>query len=714
MDDLRNTGGQRRRNKPLHVLALVIFGVVLNLFGAHLVSSLGLPLYLDAVGTVFAAVLGGYLPGILAGYIANLINGLTDSVNIFYGSVNAMIGVVAAFYAQKGYWKRPFKSLLTVPVLAIVGGGLGSLLTWCLFGYSVNPDNPSGKLTMFLISSGGFNEFSGQLIGDVTADLLDKAVTVLCASGLYRLVPRRWHELFLLSGWWQAPMSKEELRTVERQDLRSVSLRTKILAIITVTVMLVTVGFSFVFTLLYHNLMLEEHMILATGVTNLAVSAIDPERVDEYIELGEAAPGYLETERQLYAIRDSSVDIEYVYVYKILPDGCHVVFDLDTEDLPGAEPGELVPFDESFAEYIPDLLAGKPIEPLVTNDTYGWLLTVYAPVYDSQGNCRCYAAADISMLRVTAGEAGFMARVISLSLGVFLITLFVALWFAEYNIVLPINTMTAAAGAFAYDSEKARAASVQHFRSLDIRTGDEIENLYKAVGKTMDDTVRYVEELNTKSETITRMQNGLIMVLADMVESRDQCTGDHVQKTATYVKVIMEHMRKLGIHADEITDKFFEDVVASAPLHDVGKIHVSDAILNKPGRLTDEEFAIMKTHTTAGREIIDMTIKVVGGESGYLGEARHLSSCHHERWDGKGYPDGLKGEDIPLSARIMAVADVFDALVSRRVYKAPFSFEAAMDIIREGSGTQFDPEVVRAFVDAEDEVRAISETFIDK
>jgi HD-GYP domain-containing protein (c-di-GMP phosphodiesterase class II) len=134
---------------------------------------------------------------------------------------------------------------------------------------------------------------------------------------------------------------------------------------------------------------------------------------------------------------------------------------------------------------------------------------------------------------------------------------------------------------------------------------------------------------------------------------------------------------------------------------------VSDVILNKPGKLTDEEFVIMRTHTTAGSKIIESAMSLVS-DSGYLKEAKNLATYHHERWDGKGYPSGKAGEDIPLSARIMAVADVFDALVSKRSYKEPFSFEKAMDIIKEGAGTQFDPEIAEIFVEAADEVRAIT------
>ena len=217
------------------------------------------------------------------------------------------------------------------------------------------------------------------------------------------------------------------------------------------------------------------------------------------------------------------------------------------------------------------------------------------------------------------------------------------------------------------------------------------------------------ERSENQNTQISRLQNGLILVLADLVESRDKRTGDHVHKTAEYARIIMERLRREGVYTDLLTEEFIEDVVHSAPLHDVGKIQVPDAILNKPGKLTEEEFEEIKGHTTAGRDIITRAIDMVSvGSSGYLNEARNLAYCHHERWDGGGYPQGLAGEAIPLSARIMAVADVFDALVSQRSYKDALPFEKAMEIIREGSGTHFDPKVADAFLRSEEAVRAIA------
>ena len=171
-------------------------------------------------------------------------------------------------------------------------------------------------------------------------------------------------------------------------------------------------------------------------------------------------------------------------------------------------------------------------------------MTVYEPVFDSTGRCVCYACTDISMDRLATNEASFMARVISLSLGVFLLILVIGLPVDRGVQHHPADQHHDADGRCHSPNRGGlgRFKNVQRFRELDIGTGDEIESLYGAVGKTMDDTVRYVEDLQTQTETINRMQNGLIWVLADMVESRDQCTGDHVRKTAAYARIIMEQL----------------------------------------------------------------------------------------------------------------------------------------------------------------------------
>ena len=224
----------------------------------------------------------------------------------------------------------------------------------------------------------------------------------------------------------------------------------------------------------------------------------------------------------------------------------------------------------------------------------------------------------------------------------------------------------------------------------------------------------FEKEIHGMSEERVRnlaaMRDAMMFTLADLVESRDQNTGEHIRKTASYVRIILEELKKEGEFVDTINDAYIENVVRSAPLHDIGKIKVPDAILNKPGKLTADEFTVMKRHAAAGGEVISHILDIVP-DSEYLGEAKAIAAHHHEKWDGEGYPDGLSGDDIPLSARVMAVADVFDALVSERPYKKGFSVEKAFSIIREESGTHFDPKIVNAFLAAKDAVIAVERKF---
>ena len=264
-------------------------------------------------------------------------------------------------------------------------------------------------------------------------------------------------------------------------------------------------------------------------------------------------------------------------------------------------------------------------------------------------------------------------------------------------------------------SHFARSVASGHMdRTLDITRDDELGVLKNALNTMVAALKNYVDrEIQTTEEHrvhLAAMRDSMILTLADLIESRDSTTGQHIKKTAAYVKIIMQQLQKENAFPGQITDSFIDDVVRSAPLHDIGKVVVSDVILNKPGKLTDDEFVTMKKHAAAGGEIIRHIIDITP-DSKYLEEAEHLAKSHHERWDGKGYPEGLAGDTIPLSARIMAVADVFDALVSDRPYKKGFPLEKAFAIIREESGTHFDPRVVAAFFAAMEEIVSVESFF---
>lgn len=213
-------------------------------------------------------------------------------------------------------------------------------------------------------------------------------------------------------------------------------------------------------------------------------------------------------------------------------------------------------------------------------------------------------------------------------------------------------------------------------------------------------------------EQISGMQSGMITFMAEVVENRDDNTGGHIRRTAEYVACIAKELKRQGKYNDILTDKYMRNMVVTAPLHDIGKIHIPDAVLNKPGKLTEEEFAVMKTHSTAGEELLTHA-RAELGESGYLNMAVEMAAFHHEWWNGKGYPYGISGQEIPLCARIMAVADVFDALTSKRCYKNAMPLEKAYAIIREESGTHFDPAVVEAFFSAAENMEASDQLNVD-
>lgn len=204
-------------------------------------------------------------------------------------------------------------------------------------------------------------------------------------------------------------------------------------------------------------------------------------------------------------------------------------------------------------------------------------------------------------------------------------------------------------------------------------------------------------ELIARQNEISDMQAHIILGLASLIEGRDLETGEHVSRTSAYVKTLAEKAMKEGVYRDEIDEHFISLMYRLAPMHDIGKIVVSDRILKKPGRLTQEEFEQIRRHAAEGGRLVREVLAGVTDQE-YLSFASDIAAHHHERWDGKGYPDGLAGIAIPLSARIMAIADVFDALISERCYKRAFPLEAAFEIIREEAGKQFDPLLVEVFL----------------
>jgi response regulator RpfG family c-di-GMP phosphodiesterase len=236
----------------------------------------------------------------------------------------------------------------------------------------------------------------------------------------------------------------------------------------------------------------------------------------------------------------------------------------------------------------------------------------------------------------------------------------------------------------------------------------------KAAADFLRDQNEFLEqEVQRRTREVTAIQDVTIHAMASLAETRDNETGNHIRRTQHYIKLLAELLRdhpRFRHFLDEDTIKL---LFKSAPLHDIGKIGIPDRILLKPGRFTPEEFEIMKTHTTLGRDAIQHAEDQLGVEVDFLNLAKEIAYSHQEKWDGSGYPQGLTANDIPISARLMAIADVYDALISRRVYKPGMPHAQAVEIIREGRGSHFDPDICDAFLSHSTRFREIAEKFAD-
>ena len=220
------------------------------------------------------------------------------------------------------------------------------------------------------------------------------------------------------------------------------------------------------------------------------------------------------------------------------------------------------------------------------------------------------------------------------------------------------------------------------------------------------------KKLVAKMSQVLELQNAVINIVADLVEYRDGATGGHISRTKKYLQHLIDRLMEEDIYGDMISAWDMEFLLLSSQLHDVGKIAISDSILKKPSKLTDEEFTIMKTHTQVGVDAINQMERQTTDDR-FFQYAKIFAGTHHEKWDGSGYPYGLKGIDIPLEGRLMAVVDVYDALVSARPYKEPFTPDKAAEIIEEGRGTHFDPQLVDVFKTISDEFATISKITTD-
>lgn len=673
-DAIKMKSEKRNNSSFLRLALLIILGVFLNLFTIILVSAIQtsgiIPdnafgeyiynatafMYAMPTGTIVVALLGGAIPGITTSLISlfvpsvmTLIVGFSDVG--FWNMVNVdnyMIIAAACILMRN---KRALKKKRNIPIAALI-------ILVIIYFYSFISDN--------------FSLYNPILF-------LPQYIIIVTELFICRLFMSKWEK-------W-VPVRETKLTKAYRKH----SIKRQLMLIINLSAIVLTAASVFA-AAAGSNILLEKdadyYCETVTGVIKKELSdeIIAAERKGNLDDFDESRLSEIISEMTRTDLRISEIDI----------------FSIN---------GSV--YDENYNPYS-NLVGSIRFTYSYDNDYYFLERTEkvneagdrikYARIgmldADS-GIMMCYSV-DKTDLRT----GDLISRILSFAIAVIVVFNIIMSRILDKRIVIPLNNMTVAAEEFAYDTDEHRIKAVDGFKALGINSGDEVEQLYGAITKTMDDMNNHISQIKEQAKHISDMQHNIIITMADIVESRDENTGGHIRRTAEYVRIIADKLREKGQYSEILTDSYIKDMIVAAPLHDMGKIHVSDAILNKPGKLDSEEFAIMKSHTTAGKELLKNATNTLGSFS-YLDMAVQMAASHHEKWSGGGYPEGLSGEDIPLCARIMAVADVFDALISKRCYKEPMPLEKAYDIIRSDSGTAFDPIVVDAFFDSQ---RKIEET----
>ena len=557
----------------LKLMATCAAGMLLNVIGIIITKEFNLPIYLDTIGTIFIAALGGYVPGIAVGFLTNLFGALFDTEEIYYGMVSILLAITTAFLASKGYYEKFPKIILTIPLTIFITSFSGTFIEEML-SFSLSMDIRHDFLIHF------------------SEELPDKSLAILVSFFMLKFIPPDVKERFKLLGKMQAPVSPEMKKAIKTNSRFINSLRTKMLLNLMAITLFVAGFISIISYTIYHDSMVEDRKKIADGIVSMAVNEIDPKRVDEFLENGYQAQGYKDVERKLYKIRASNSDIKFLYVYKIMEDGCHVVFDLDTATVEASAPGDIEEFDESFEEYLPDLLAGKPIQPIINNDKYGYLLTIYKPIYNSVGHCVAYAGIDFSMDIINDYGRMFITKVIALFAGAVILIFVLVLMFVENNIILPVNTMAYCARNFAYDSEAARAQNIEYMRRLDIKTRDEIENLYSAFLKTTSDSMHYFENLKRSKIQLAVMEE---------LAHKDALTGlknktAYNEYTAKFDADIVDGRAKFAIIMIDVN---FLKRVNDTYGHEYGNIYLINA-----GKLACSVFGEDKVYRIGGDEFV--------------------------------------------------------------------------------------------------------------
>ena len=495
------------RKNYRNVIILCIASVLTNVVFSHLAQLLNetqhTQIWFDTIGTILAAVLGGYLPGIFVGLVTNFMKGFMDFASIYYSAMNVLIAATSALLANHGFLTKKWKIPFFIIVMAFIGGVIGGIL-------------PS---IINSLPTAGF-------VTDLLWDLADKTISVAIVTAVIRAIPPKTRETLRFNGWKQTPLTKNDLDEIRKKiRCRSVFLRSKIIFILSTALVVLAVTASMISFLLYRSSLISEYSEFAREVSIAVSEMFDHEKIDEYISSKGEGQAYIEVRQKLENIKSTAPTVKSIYIYKIKEDGGHVVFDLHSDNTADSVPGKVVKLDSAFEPLLPTLLEGGEIEPVISNSTSEQFLSVYTPVKNSAGKTVSYIGADVQMSMIVGKELNFLTQMISLFLGFVILIVAIVVWFVDYNVVFPVNSMTMRTSEFAYSGSNALGENVEKIKRLDIHTGDEVENLYKAFTKMTEDTMGYVDKIVSSAEKIAQINSTFGKVVSPQV--RDFLLSDN-------------------------------------------------------------------------------------------------------------------------------------------------------------------------------------------
>ncbi|MCI1209360.1 MAG: HD domain-containing protein [Treponema sp.] len=688
------------KTSRLYILIFILICIGLNISGDYVSYRLRLPFYFDTFGTLLAAALGGYVPGVVTGAASFILIAIRFPVLQYFSFIGVSVAVLCAYLSYSGIFKNIKKIFVWIPVLAVLSGFVRAVLQWFLL-----TDHkalfPLSAFCTFINSHTILSEFFSLAVADYTIALLEITFSLIIICLIFDKCPAFLLRFFPLGQFYGKDNGKKQPDTSELAapslDIKK-TIKGKFCFLIIAANMTIAFFSIFASIELYKKNIIRNTRDTAVASLNWVESLLNAKDVENWINFHSVNDESSAERKKLLKIVTTQPTVGRLYICS----RNKVLFDSAGKTEQGTEPericnetGDFPLPDGARTSYNETRIAAVP-------ESESQLITYYRPVVDENGFQYAVVYVEVSARFIDSRIVRYSVRIIALLGALIMLTTVIILQITEETTVRPARELIAAIRNFAYARDDDRSSNSESLHRLDIDTGDEIEALYHAVIKTTDDFSRYMKEISSKNAVlelqtrhISSLQDSIILNLAMLVESRDNNTSMHIQRTSNYVKLLAEELYREGLYPAELTDDFCVRIAKSSPLHDIGKIIIPDAVLNKPGRLTPDEFTIIQQHAPRGAVILE---NMLGDQyrNSSLSEAVDMAAFHHERWDGHGYPSGLSKYEIPLSARIMAVADVFDALRSKRSYKEGFTLETTMDIMLKESGFHFDPVIIKA------------------